>query len=135
MPKVTLTKEANDRPKRELLPPGDYEVEIIDHEFGVTQKGDDKLTLTLSEPDTGNYVWCHLMFTPKTEWKVKSLLRALGISKEGTEVDVNEELCNNMKGTKVWANISIEEYNGTRNNRISRFLNEKPSSGEDEEFK
>ena len=120
MPKITITKESDDRPKRELLPPGDYELEIIDHEFGVTQKGDDKLTLTLSDLNTGNYVWCNLMFTAKTDWKVKSLLKSLGVGR--------------MKGTKVWANVSIEEYNGNRSNRIARFLTEKPSSGDDSEF-
>jgi|TARA_Y100000310_G_scaffold89792_2_gene86893 hypothetical protein len=134
VPKITITKESDDRPKRELLPPGDYELEIIDHEFGVTQKGDDKLTLTLSDPNTGNYIWCNLMFTAKTDWKVKSLLKSLGVGKEGAEVDVNDEMCSRMKGTKVWANVSIEEYNGNRSNRIARFLTEKPSSGDDSEF-
>jgi hypothetical protein len=75
------------------------------------------------------------MFTEKTSWKVKSLLRALNIGDEGVEVDVNEDMCGRMKGTKVWANVSIEEYNGSRNNQITRFHMEKPSSGGDDEFK
>tara|TARA_Y100001963_G_C6650290_1_gene385375 strand:- start:212 stop:616 length:405 start_codon:yes stop_codon:yes gene_type:complete len=134
MPKVTLTKDADNRPARELLAPGDYELEIIEHEFGVTQKGDDKLTIRLGDNDSGCHVWCNLMFTPKTEWKVKSLLKALGIGSEGAEVDVNEEMCNRMKGSKVWANVSIDEYNGTRRNQIGRFLAEKPSPKDDTEF-
>ena len=44
MPKVTITKETGNRPARELLAPGDYELEIVDHACGVTQKGDDKWT-------------------------------------------------------------------------------------------
>ena len=134
MPKVTLTKDADNRPARELLAPGDYELEIIEHEFGVTQKGDDKLTIRLGDNDSGCHVWCNLMFTPKTKWKVKSLLKALGIGSEGAEVDVNEEMCNRMKGSKVWANVSIDEYNGTRRNQIGRFLAEKPSPKDDTEF-
>tara|TARA_X000001382_G_C3130819_1_gene166288 strand:- start:394 stop:801 length:408 start_codon:yes stop_codon:yes gene_type:complete len=135
MPKVTITKETGNRPARELLAPGDYELEIVDHEFGVTQKGDDKLTLRLADNNTGCQIWCNLMFTEKTSWKVKSLLRALNIGDEGVEVDVNEDMCGRMKGTKVWANVSIEEYNGNRNNQIARFHMEKPSSSGDEEFK
>ena len=135
MPKVTLTKDEGNRPARELLAPGNYELEIIDHEFGVTQKGDDKLTLRFADNNTGCHVWCNLMFTEKTSWKVKSLLRALNVGEEGVEVDVDEDMCGRMKGTKVWANVSIEEYNGSRNNQIARFHAEKPSSNDDEEFK
>lgn len=134
MPKITITKEPENRAKRELLPPGDYELEIMDHEFGVTQKGDDKLVLTLTDPSTGNYIWCNLMFTEKTEWKIKSLLKALGIGSEGVEVDVNEDMCNQMKGSRVWANIAIDEYNGKRRNEIKRFLTEKPLPKSDDEF-
>ena len=135
MPKVTLTKDEGNHRVRELLAPGNYELEIVDHEFGITQKGDDKLTLRLVNEEGDCYVWCHLMFTEKTSWKVKSLLRALNIGEEGVEVDVNEDMCSRMKGTKVWANVNIDEYNGKRNNRITRFYAERPLSDGDEEFK
>jgi hypothetical protein len=135
MPKVTITKDEGDRPARELLAPGNYELEIVDHEFGVTQKGDDKLNLQVVENNTKCNIWCNLMFTDKTGWKVKSLLRALNVGEEGVEVDVNDDMCGRMKGSKVWANVGIDEYNGTRRNQITRFHNEKPSPADDEEFK
>jgi len=63
MPKITITKEeGNHTQKRELLPPGDYEFVIESHEFGLTQKEEDKVTFQLKEVNSGNFVWCLLMF-------------------------------------------------------------------------
>ena len=71
MPTIKITKdEKRDTQKRELLAPGDYQLEIIDHEFGLTQKGDDKLTIQFREVDSGNFVWSNFMFTENTVWKL-----------------------------------------------------------------
>jgi len=53
---------------------------------------------------------------------------------DGKEVDVNDELCKNMYGNKVWANVSIDTYNDKRRNQIKRFYSEKPSNSDDDTF-
>jgi phenylpyruvate tautomerase PptA (4-oxalocrotonate tautomerase family) len=135
MPTITITKdEKRDTQKRELLAPGDYQLEIIDHEFGLTQKGDDKLTIQFREVDSGNFVWSNFMFIENTVWKLKSLIKAVSGAEDGAEVDVNDELCSNMHGNKVWAYIEIDEYNGKRRNQVKRIHTEKPSSSPAEDF-
>ena len=135
MPKITITKEeGNHTKKRELLAPGDYEFVIESHEFGLTQKDEDKLTFQLKEVNSGNFVWCLLMFRDDMVWKTKSLIKAVSGVDDGKEVDVNDELCKNMYGNKVWANVNIDTYNGKRKNQIVRFYNEKPSNGDDDTF-
>ena len=111
-----------------MVDAGTYYVKALGYETGLTNKGDQKMTLKLQIKD-GPIVYDILTFTPKAMWKMDVVLKAFSVSKKkplpakGSKINVDEEF---MKTYIVdgycQAEVVIDEYKGRKRNKVSNFI-------------
>lgn len=126
MPMIAFTEE---KPQAERLPfeplkAGKYNMEIVGTEFGTNDKGNEYMEVSLRDVDSNRRVWEKVYFTEKAIFKVRSLLSAVGIDTQpGAEFDLNPQTAGEvLDGTTVGAEVTINEYNGKKSNRVARFF-------------
>ena len=108
---------------------GRHRVKIVSCEDKTTQAGDDMIAIafeSISGDDKGSRVYDNFVLTEKALWKLKQLLKALGVKCDGKIVLDTEKLV----GKKCEAEIYHEEYNGQMRARVDEYLK---ISGSDDE--
>ncbi|MCP4638872.1 MAG: hypothetical protein GY851_00490 [bacterium] len=125
MPKYVSTGESA-RPPAVLLPVGQYAFEVAekDTEEGISQAGNDKITVHLVV-DGGElgvaHVWESLTFSENSFWKIDAFMASTGHAlKKGEEIELTAEDCIGRKG---WVSLKIEEYDKKERNRVDMFIN------------
>ena len=117
----------------EVLPEGVYEFVCVDANEKTSQSGNVMIELELmvrgSNSNGGNEirVFDHLVFTPKSTWKIDSFRVATGETLvRGQRSRFEAEDCVDRVG-KVW--LTVEKYDGRSRNKIGQYLDpaaEKP---------
>lgn len=114
----------------ELIPPGDYLVEIKEAKFSIDPKsGRDKMELkclvTMKGGSEGlkSYVWEHITFTPEMAWKMDTLLKCCNVKVvKGQEVDITAGFLIGLRGMVKIAN---EKYQDKTYNKIKTWYTDK----------
>ena len=126
MPTIVFNEEKPqaERAPFEPLKPGKYNMEIVGTEFGRNDKGNEYMEVSLRDVDSSRRVWEKVYFTEKAIFKVRSLLSAVGVNTDaGTEFDLNPETATGaLDGKTVGAEVTINEYEGKKYNRVARFF-------------
>jgi hypothetical protein len=109
--------EPTDRP--DFMPPGEYDVEVIDASETVSSKGHDMIELKLRTA-TGCVFYDFLVFTGNAFWKIDSFRAALGEPiTPGEDVEV---LADDLIGRRARARLTVEEFNGRKRNKVAAWL-------------
>jgi hypothetical protein len=93
----------------ELLPAGEYDVEVIEAEERTSQKGNQMIALTLQTRHPDGYdsrVWDFLVSVPAAVFKIKMFCEAAGLQKQFEGGRLTAEDC---VGGKAVATIIIED--------------------------
>ena len=93
----------------ELLPPGDYDIEVIESEERTSQKGNQMIALTLQAKHPDGYesrIWDYLVSVPAAVFKIKMFCDATGLTKhyEGGKLTAKDCL-----GKRAKARVIVEE--------------------------
>jgi hypothetical protein len=115
---------------KEVLPDGSYEFTVIDANEKQSQSGNAMIELQLLiKGTTGNElrVFDHLVFTPKSFWKIDAFRVATGERLvQGQLVNFEAADCLDRTGKVL---LMVEEYGGRQKNRVQEYLDpaaEKP---------
>lgn len=104
----------------DFVEPGDYNVEVINAEETMSQKGHDMIELKLRIDPSGAIMFDHLVFTPNAFWKIDSFRAATG-EKIVPDEEV-ELLADDIIGRTGRARLIVEEYNGRKRNKVVAWL-------------
>lgn len=131
MPSYRFTDQENK--VLELVKDGDYILEVVKCEFGVTkQAGDDKMELTVAAEGTNAVFYETLTFTQKTAWKVDTFVKSCNLLIDGKKpaLDQDIEFSEPMVvGLRGWATVGRDEYpdkSGKWRNKVRVWLTNKP---------
>lgn len=108
----------------ELLPSGEYDIEVIESEERASQKGNQMIALTLQAKHPDGYdarVWDYLVSVPAAVFKIKMFCDATGLTKLFESGKLTAEDC---QGKRARARIIVEEGRegfGDRNS-VSEYL-------------
>jgi len=103
----------------ELVPAGDYEVEVIDALETVSKSGHEMIELKL-RTSPGSLVYDFLVFTPSAFWKIDAFRIATGETLVPDE-DVNLT-GDDLIGRTGRVRLVIEEFNGRKRNKLAAWL-------------
>jgi hypothetical protein len=93
----------------DLLPDGEYDIEVIEAEERTSQKGNQMIALTLQARHPDGYdsrVWDYLVSTAAAVFKIKMFCEATGLESQFQSGRLTAEEC---VGRKSRARITIEE--------------------------
>jgi len=93
----------------ELLPAGEYDVEVIEAEERTSQKGNQMIALTLQARHPDGYdarVWDYLVSTPAAVFKIRMFCDAAGLQKQFDSGRLTAEDC---VGATSRAKIVVED--------------------------
>jgi hypothetical protein len=118
------SSEPTSRP--DYVEAGEYQVEIINAEETVSQRGSDMIELKLRIEPSGAIMFDHLVFTESAFWKIDSFRAATG---ENVTADQEVEIrADDLIGRTARARLVIEEFNGRKRNKIAAWLLPKPAN-------
>ena len=124
----------NSESKRELLRPGEYEVEIISAELGVSSNGNDQLKVALQPEGSTTVIRDYIPFSAKAKWKVRQFLDCFDLApdeeEDATQMEIDDEFVEDLVGKVGNVKIGTESYNGIKRNRIFEYL---PFDAEEQE--
>lgn len=119
---------------REPIDANSYLVEVMDYEFGTSQKGNKKIVWThkIVGPDENEYIGRTLKcdsqtLTDKAMWKLAWFISACGISTKGLP-DMNtgsttfQKVLETCRGRKLWVTVTVDTWDGKKNNKITDYL-------------
>jgi hypothetical protein len=92
----------------ELLPAGEYEIEVIEAEERPSQKGNQMIALTLQTKHPDGYdsrVWDYLVSVPAATFKIKMFCDATGLTKQYEGGTLTAEDC---MAKRARARITVE---------------------------
>lgn len=114
------------------VPAGVYGLGLVKAEVGLSKAGNDQIKLTLKVLTTesgkevvdGPTVFDYLSFDEKSSWKVDVFLKAIKRQpKKGEVLTFDTEYCEKvLQGTLTWANLTVDEYQGRKNNKIAQYI-------------
>lgn len=123
----------NDKPERKpLLPPGDYRVEVIAVEYGISKGkatgGSDTIELKLKVMDEGNTIYDTLILHQDTDWRIDQFLKATSGAQKDQKFNLSE---NFLVGLRAWATLKEDKYTNSVgvekiNNKVVRYIVDKP---------
>ncbi|MDP6986924.1 MAG: DUF669 domain-containing protein [Phycisphaerales bacterium] len=93
----------------ELLPAGEYDIEVIESEERTSQKGNQMIALTLQTKHPDGYdsrVWDYLVSVPAAVFKIKMFCDATGLTSRFEAGKLTAEDC---LGKRAKARITVEE--------------------------
>lgn len=128
-----------------LLPPGDYQFEVVEMESGI-QTGNGKTAgspfweLKLRITDKGAVVFERLIDHPTCDWKIDTFLKSTnaapekGQAFEFVETAAHDAGCQWIDpiGLRGWCHLIVDEYTkqgakeATKRNKVGAFLTDKP---------
>ena len=110
----------------DYVEPGEYEIEVINAEDAVSQKGSEMIELKLRVEPSGAVFFDHLVFTEKSFWKIDAFRAATG---ENVTANQDVEIhADDLIGRKGRAKLIVEEFNGRKRNKVAAWLLPKPAS-------
>ena len=111
---------------------GIHRVKVASCEDKTTQAGDDMISIAfeaVNGADKGCRVFDNFVLTDKALWKLKQLLKALGIKCDGKIVLDTDKLI----GKQCEVEVFHEEYNGQLRARVNEYLKITASSSDDDD--
>lgn len=126
MPKHIFRDEENRT--FELLPDGDYIVEVAKAELGISNgaktRGSEQLELTLRSEPHGITLYETLIFHESVDWKIDNFIKCMNLcAVKGQDIELTPE---NILGVRGWITVGTEEYQGKKRNRIKVWITNKP---------
>mgnify|MGYP001585025343 FL=1 len=107
---------------------GDYVIGIEAASIGLSKStGNEQIMLEwrVLHPVSGKgpIVYDYLQFSEKMQWKLDTWLKSIDRAPaKGTEIDIDAAFLEGVINLVAWAELSVEEYNGKRSNKIARYL-------------
>ncbi len=104
----------------DFAPAGDYELEVLNAEETVSQKGHDMIELKLRAEPGGAVFFDHLVFTESSYWKIDAFRAAIGEKiKPDQEIEIHAD---DLIGRKGRSRLIVEEYQGRKRNKVAAWL-------------
>lgn len=109
----------------ETLPPGNYQVKIIEAEETTSKNGGNPMIeLNLLEKKSRALIFDRLVFTEKAYFRIDQFRQATGDTvKPGEEIEIDAAYC---KGRVGWVALEVEDYNGRTKNVVKQWLPSEP---------
>jgi hypothetical protein len=103
-----------------VVPPGEYEVKIVNGYDKVSHNGNAMMVFRLTvEGLSRSFVDC-IVFTESSDWKIAAFLAAMGIRvSENDEIDLRAR---DFVGRTGRAVVGVHEYRGSSENCIVRWV-------------
>lgn len=111
---------------------GIHRVKVVSCEDKTTQAGDDMIAIAfeaVNGADKGSRVYDNFVLTDKALWKLKQLLKSLGVKCDGKIVLDTDKLI----GKQCDAEIFHEEYNGQLRARVNEYTKPTISASDDDD--
>lgn len=104
---MSVKHQFNDLDARpDFVPADKYAATIVKAEEKLSKQGNDMLTLTWELDKNKLWLFDHLVFIPKTAWRVDTFLKAIGQAPaKGEEVEINAE---ELVGCKATLELEVE---------------------------
>jgi len=122
---MPITHTFNDLDARpDKVEPGVYPAIIIKAEEKVSKQGNDMIDIVW-ELENKLWIFDHLVFTPKTGFKVDTFLKSIG--KAPTKGEDVEIVADELVGCRAFIELGIEPANGPydERNRIDHYVTDK----------
>jgi len=103
-----------------FVPPGEYKLRVIDAIEKVSKSKncmiEVKHQVILHDGTEGPKLFDYLVFEDSCFWKIDQFLKSAGMHPgDGADVDVQAQ---EIIGWEVVATLKVEEYNGSKNNKV-----------------
>ena len=103
-----------------FVPAGEYKLRIIDAVEKVSKGNNCMIQVThrvlLPDGTEGPKLFDYLVFEESSFWKIDQFLKSAGMHPgDGADVDVQAQ---EIIGWEVTATLKVEEYNGTKSNKV-----------------
>jgi hypothetical protein len=115
------------------IPPGEYQAQVIEYQFGLSKAGNDKLDIKFRVLETGTTLSESIAFTEKAQWKFDLLLKCISPSKgvrlpaKGQQIEIDASFINTYLLNGVGrVTVGEEEYNNQMRSRIIGYIDGKP---------
>ncbi len=107
-----------------LVSAGTYTVRVIEATEDTSKSGNDmvklKLRIVLNSGHDGPALFDYLVLSEGASWKIDQFLGAMGKHPgEGKEISLNAD---EMVGWEGEADLSVEEYNGKKSNKVAAYI-------------
>lgn len=108
--------------------PGEYRVQVISYQFGLSKSGNDKIDIRYRVLETGTTLSESIAFTEKAQWKFDLLLKCIAPSKnialpaKGQQIEIDAGFIQTylLNGTGQ-VTVGEEEYNGKMRSKITSY--------------
>jgi hypothetical protein len=108
----------------DFVDPGEYQVEVVNAEETVSQKGHDMIELKLRVQPSGASLFDHLVFTETSFWKIDAFRAATGENVlSGEEVEIHAD---DLIGRTGRARLIVEEFSGRKRNKVAAWIAPQP---------
>lgn len=127
MPSYKFTNQENK--SFDPVPAGDYIVEVVECEFGLTKdRGDDKMSLILRVDGKDSTLYETLTFTEKSAWRIDTFVKSTNLIIDGKSPALNQpiEFTESMVvGLRGWVTLFVDEYKGEKKNKVRVWITNK----------
>ena len=130
---IDFTKDESEGGRRRF-PEADYHVKFVGHKTGRSKEKDTpyvRVTLLILDGKyKGEKVTDDLYLTPKSLWRIRSFLEAMGVSVPKKKVNIN---FGKYKDKELGITLGDDEYNGRIRSRVTDYLDLDTLRGADED--
>lgn len=105
-----------------LFPEGTYTFSLVNSEEATSQSSGEPMTKLILQHENGRELHSYLSHSLKALWKVVEFKEAIGMP--ATEENLDQYCAGH--GTKLWIELSVDEYGGKKRNKVVAFM---PYSG------
>ncbi len=112
-------------PRRDAIPPGEYEVRVVKATEEISSNGSDMISLRL-RVEPGKFVFEHIVFSEAAAWKIAEFLSAFGEDVSG-EKDIHAI---DYIGRTARVRLTSVNYRGQEENKVAKWLPKTESIGE-----
>jgi hypothetical protein len=134
---MPLVKYNESNKRRKILEPREYEVTIDSADIRTTMNGNEMLVLNLKPTDEDVVIYDRIVFSPKTQWKVRQFLDCFDLGPdtddENAEINIDDAFVDNLIGLTGSVRIQVGTYNGIKRNEISAYIQSDDNEEEDDE--
>lgn len=132
--RISISEEESKTPERQFFEPGRYTFKIFSAEEKKSKSGNDMIEIVLLHEETGRKVWDYLVITPKSKWRLATLLKACQLPHSG-DIDLNID---DLLGAIIDAEIVLQDDpQWGKQNRVKKYMEthfEAPAVSEEPPF-
>lgn len=131
---IPFSKEEEGGGGRVRIPEGDYKVKIVKIKTDTSEKGNAMLIwdfeIAKGQKGAGKTLRDYTTLTPKSLWKVRSILEAAGLDVPKRDIKINKK---KLIGEEVGVTVYDDEYENKISSKIGDYIDLETLAGADED--